>query len=260
MLKESEWNTINQILLELYVIDSFDMLTKKVMRVIEMLIPYTKGWFLMLDDDQNIDDKMSYFVGFDEDAIEKYVHKFYQEDYIKYLYDLSSETVVYRDTDILTNELRSNTGFYRSYLKSEDIIYGCGIMIMYQRKIIGFFNLFRNEKYGDFCEKDLYILEILKKHLENITQRVMQTCRFNSFVQNNLQDFAEAYHLTRREEKILTLIHEGFSNQRIAEELFISVSTVKKHVYNIFGKTNVSNRNQLLSLFFNWTGKKIELR
>ena len=44
MLTENEWNTINNMLLELYTIDELDVFTSKIMKMIRMLIPYTKGW------------------------------------------------------------------------------------------------------------------------------------------------------------------------------------------------------------------------
>lgn len=70
MLKENEWNTINNILLELYTIDDLDKFAQKIMKLIRMLIPYSKGWFILLDDDQNIICDKSYFIGFDK-SVEK---------------------------------------------------------------------------------------------------------------------------------------------------------------------------------------------
>jgi len=55
--------------------------------------------------------------------------------------------------------------------------------------------------------------------------------------------------VTRREREIIELVGLGLSNQDIADRLFISVSTVKKHLNNIFTKTGVSNRVQLLRTF-----------
>jgi LuxR family maltose regulon positive regulatory protein len=48
--------------------------------------------------------------------------------------------------------------------------------------------------------------------------------------------------LSRREEQVLSLLSQGTSNRRIADELFISENTVKKHISNIFAKLSVSNR------------------
>jgi DNA-binding NarL/FixJ family response regulator len=50
--------------------------------------------------------------------------------------------------------------------------------------------------------------------------------------------------LTERESEVLRLIAEGKENAQIAEELFISVQTVKNHVSNILAKLEVENRVQ----------------
>lgn len=76
MLTENEWNTINNMLLELYTIDELDVFTSKMMKMIRMLIPYTKGWFIILDDDRKIRKEQSYFIGFDTDVKDKYTDVF----------------------------------------------------------------------------------------------------------------------------------------------------------------------------------------
>ncbi len=48
--------------------------------------------------------------------------------------------------------------------------------------------------------------------------------------------------LSGRESEVLTQLARGLSNREIAEELHISVATVKTHVLNIFGKLGVSSR------------------
>ena len=53
--------------------------------------------------------------------------------------------------------------------------------------------------------------------------------------------------LTSREQDVLSLILAGKSNRGIAETLFISESTVKTHVRNIFSKYDVSSRAELIS-------------
>ncbi len=53
-------------------------------------------------------------------------------------------------------------------------------------------------------------------------------------------------HLSKQEKNIQTLILEGKTNKEIANELFISISTVKTHITNIYSKLDVSNRQELL--------------
>jgi Response regulator containing a CheY-like receiver domain and an HTH DNA-binding domain len=50
--------------------------------------------------------------------------------------------------------------------------------------------------------------------------------------------------LTKREREVLFLIAEGKSNQEIADELFITLKTVKTHVSNILSKLDVEDRTQ----------------
>jgi DNA-binding NarL/FixJ family response regulator len=52
--------------------------------------------------------------------------------------------------------------------------------------------------------------------------------------------------LTQREKEILTLIIKGHSNQEIADQLFISIPTVKTHRSNILAKCDVKNTASLV--------------
>ena len=50
--------------------------------------------------------------------------------------------------------------------------------------------------------------------------------------------------LSPRELEVLSLVSEGFSNQKIAEKLGISAETVKSHIRHIMKKLVVSDRTQ----------------
>ncbi len=52
--------------------------------------------------------------------------------------------------------------------------------------------------------------------------------------------------LSPREKEILRLLAEGYSNNEIAEKLFISLSTVHSHRGNIMNKLGLSNRRELI--------------
>ncbi|GAB0108147.1 response regulator transcription factor [Nocardia sp. JMUB6875] len=54
-----------------------------------------------------------------------------------------------------------------------------------------------------------------------------------------------AVDLTPREQEVLALVGEGYSNSEIAERLHLGVTTVKKHVAHLMDKTGCDNRVRL---------------
>jgi LuxR family maltose regulon positive regulatory protein len=60
--------------------------------------------------------------------------------------------------------------------------------------------------------------------------------------------------LTKRELELLRLIEHGCTNQEIADQLVISIPTVKRHISNIYSKLSAKNRTQAVSL-----GKELKL-
>lgn len=66
--------------------------------------------------------------------------------------------------------------------------------------------------------------------------------------QLSLDDFLGKYGISKREADILTGIYAGKTNQEIANQLFISLQTVKDHSSRIYQKTFVRNRAQLMTL------------
>jgi LuxR family transcriptional regulator, maltose regulon positive regulatory protein len=84
--------------------------------------------------------------------------------------------------------------------------------------------------------------------LERQKQELMAQC---AVLQSS--DTRVTYHadlieqLSRREIEVLQLIAEGLSNQEIAEQLVVSLSTVKKHSSSIYGKLGVRSRTQAVT-------------
>ena len=50
--------------------------------------------------------------------------------------------------------------------------------------------------------------------------------------------------LSKREQEVLTLLAEGFSNKQIAQHLYLSVRTVGNHLNSVYGKLNVHSRTE----------------
>ncbi|WP_420589673.1 LuxR C-terminal-related transcriptional regulator [Bacterioplanoides sp.] len=65
---------------------------------------------------------------------------------------------------------------------------------------------------------------------------------------------AHAALLTKREKQILKLTATGATNTEIAEQLNVSMHTVKTHIYNLFKKIGASNRIQAV----NWAQENMD--
>lgn len=65
---------------------------------------------------------------------------------------------------------------------------------------------------------------------------------YPALVEEHRQQRRPIGQLTEREHEILIRVARGMTNRQIAEDLFLSVSTVKVHVRHIFEKLKLSNR------------------
>ncbi len=248
-LKETEWITINQILLEMYDMEDVHVFTDKVLLICRMLIPYSRGYFLVLDEEGQIDDGNSSFMGMDDQICQMYMRSYYDKDYMKYTFDLSKHSITYRDTDIIEEELRRKTDFYLGFLKPNHIPYGAGILLRRHGRNIGIVNFFRSEGEGDFSDKDLYILDVLKEHISHILSRLLKQEQRPAYDKNYIiRNAAAEYALTRREQEALYYLYEGMSNAEIGDTMNISISTVKKHVFNLFQKCGAESRVHLCAI------------
>jgi len=76
-----------------------------------------------------------------------------------------------------------------------------------------------------------------------VSREIMSRCILEE--KGREKPFPKGTHgLTAREIEILSLLAIGSTNEDISEKLFISVNTVKTHIYNLFHKINVPNRLQ----------------
>ena len=128
-LKETEWLTINKVLLEMYDITDIDQFTERVLKTYRMLIPYTKGYFIVFNEAGGIESEKSSFIEMEPGVYEEYLDSYYEKDYMKYTFELSEHTITYRDTDIMEESLRQKTEFYQGFLKPNHIPFGAGILL-----------------------------------------------------------------------------------------------------------------------------------
>jgi DNA-binding NarL/FixJ family response regulator len=75
---------------------------------------------------------------------------------------------------------------------------------------------------------------------------------FNQFTPNNQEYTLSQFNdklpnaLSDREYELLLLLKTGITNKEIADQLFISINTVKTHLQHLFEKLDVKNRTQAI--------------
>jgi DNA-binding CsgD family transcriptional regulator len=97
-------------------------------------------------------------------------------------------------------------------------------------------NFVLDRAHGDFTLRDRAVLELIRPHLRRIHQMTELRRAAGASQPDDLE------RLTAREAEILELVAAGLTNTAIAERLWISPGTVKKHLENIYAKLGVANR------------------
>jgi|tagenome__1003787_1003787.scaffolds.fasta_scaffold20961528_3 DNA-binding CsgD family transcriptional regulator len=88
---------------------------------------------------------------------------------------------------------------------------------------------------SDFGERDRLALQLLRPHLHEV------------YLDADRRRHASV-RLSRREREVLQLAAQGYSNAEISALLFISTSTVRKHMEHIFDRTGVRTRGAAAAL------------
>ncbi len=89
----------------------------------------------------------------------------------------------------------------------------------------------------------IYLKEYLSKHF--------RLSVFGHSENLNFKHIFDEHGLTNREQEISALMLEGRGNKEIADRLYISIKTVRNHIYNIFQKFKVNNRTKFFIMIRN---------
>ena len=65
----------------------------------------------------------------------------------------------------------------------------------------------------------------------------------------NVESFGQRWGMSKREMEVLDLLLKGRNTLYISQQLFIATGTAKTHIYNIYRKTDVHTKMELLDLF-----------
>lgn len=158
---------------------------------------------------------------------------------------LGYSVFLYKKLELLDNSDRKNALKMFSILFI--VFWLCSIFVylnayplhLFSRRVskflFSFLDLFFNAFIFFWAFKYFHLLGVNKGqlNLENVSE----------------EELISKFQISKRELEVIHLICSGKSNQEIADLLFISVGTVKNHLYNIYAKVGIKNRTQLAKLF-----------
>jgi len=113
------------------------------------------------------------------------------------------------------------------------------------KKLIDIINIIKEKKYfGLIIEEIIFLkpfLNIIKKENINLYNEIIELTDIVSKDKINLIE-----DLTEREYDIIKLVAKGYTNKKIANELYITEGTTKWHLSNIYSKLQVKNRTEAI--------------
>lgn len=91
------------------------------------------------------------------------------------------------------------------------------------------------------------VIEIAKKLNRSVESIKTQAFKHNLTKKIKREKLGYIKELTEKEQAVLDLLYKGYSVKEIANELFVSVNTIKTHKTNILIKKDVNSVTELLS-------------
>ena len=245
-LSNDDWKLINKFLFKTE--KSLDIQTycQNILREIKNIILYDHAIFFPINKFNKLEKPIS--ININEKIIEDYF-KYYQfiDEFRIREFNRPYPT---RSTDIINYKKINETEYFNDFLKANQFYYLCGVDIHYNEELIGNITLIRSKTKFNFTKKDLLSLELLRPHIANHLYSLLKLKAEKEInldvVQSIIDKNLVTYNFTPREIEVFYLVLKGFTNKKIAKELSISVSTVKKHLNKLFIKANVKNKRNLI--------------
>ncbi len=251
ILNEKEWEFLSEIIHHINNIEDLDKMRLYFLQKVKKLIDYDFADFSLGEVYNSTYLKLvqpvvvsNFSKSFEEEFMSKYESYYGEIDYVKWVFS-NYESTVYRESDLINEDIRKKSPFYIDYLEPSGLIYLAGMSIIEDGVFTGAVTLYRTKIKGDFSDRDLYILNQLLIHLESRLKNIDKIDLYN----HRDKKYLDQYRLTLREYEIIRLICKGYNNFEISQKASICVSTVKKHINNIFAKVGVKSRTQLIAMF-----------
>ena len=120
--------------------------------------------------------------------------------------------------------------------------------LMYSRIMEGLLVLFEDKLLSHYLL--LIIVIAIALSIVIVLYFLLYFQNTNTNENDKIKEISSKYHLGVQEEKVLNLLIKGLSNQEIAEELYVSINTIRNHIANIYKKTGMKKKELKEKCFY----------
>lgn len=124
-----------------------------------------------------------------------YLDDFQALDYTRWTF-AAPTAKAYRETDLLQDEARINTPYYKAMFEPSNVHYSAIVTIIYDGVFLGVINLFRPKEDGDFTDEEIFYLDMLKEHLGFRLYQSLQELKKREKAYPTKDELVEQYDLT----------------------------------------------------------------
>ena len=241
-LDTNDWLFLNSIIYKIYTMSNLDEMRKLFLEQMKMLIDYDSADFLLASPDGENRLVSPVLFNCEEDMSIVYDEIDYSRGIL-----YSGKNLIYRETDIISDEKRTKTDYYKKVYKTNKWHYSLQMVLAREKEFVGVVTFYRTIGKDDFLYDDIFILDLLKDHLAFRLYQHKKSGALNS-EKLSISAATQKYNLTRREETILRQLMDGKENSAICDALVISENTLKKHILNLYRKLGINNRVSLFKM------------
>ncbi len=238
-LNTSDWIVLNNIIYKIYTTEDFRAMRSGLLEELKMVLDFDSADFFLADRGKpGLVDPITYNC----DGV--YPQMYDELDYSRGIM-YSGKSLVYRETDIISDDKRVQTEYYKRVYGPNNWHFALQVILAREKEFLGVITFYRTIGKDNFHYDDIFLMDMLKDH---IAFRLYQERRRASSGKMTVAQAAAKFELTKREETILGLLMKGMDNAAVCETLVISVNTLKKHVLNIYRKLGIRNRIQMYKM------------
>lgn len=243
-IDNNEFMILNSIIYKIHTNPDFLAMRRELLEQLKMIIDFDSAEFHLSKGDGSI--SLTSSVSYNKSASVDFSQVYENMDYSQGILG-SGTSMVYRETDIISDKKRVETEYYKNVYKVNNWHYSLQLILAHNQMFLGVITFYRNKEKEDFRYSDVFKIQLIKDHLAYRIYKEQQNATKNGD-KISIQDAIELFGLTKRESDILELLISGYSNKEICEQIVIANNTLKKHVLNIYRKLGIKNRIQLFRM------------